>query len=590
VSIRVLDPALVSQIAAGEIIERPASVVKELVENSLDAGAGRVEVVTERGGVGRLAVTDDGGGIAPEELPLALTAHATSKLDSADGLERIGSFGFRGEALASIAQVARVSVTSRVAGADAGFRLEVHNGRSGGEPVPAPHPTGTTVNVEELFRDVPARRKFLRREATEAAHIAEAMRRIALAHPAVGFRLASGRRRVLDAPAATPRERAAAVLGTDFADAALAVEHAAGPLRVSGLVERPTRAGGRADPQYLYVNGRWVRDRALAHAIADAYRDVLFHGRQPSWVLFVELPLDAVDVNVHPAKHEVRFRDQRAVYAAVRGAVAEALATTRPRAEPIPEPRASGAPSVGSDESPRPAAGFDWTELAAAEARPAYAPPPAPGPRSTGAAPETPAPLPSGGLGRALGQIGTLFIVAETNDGLALVDTHAAHERVLFEGLKASWDGAGRDAAQRLLVPVEVTLDPAAAERLAGARELLVRFGLEVDRVAPGAVAVRSVPVLLADLPPAEVVRDVARALEAEADAGDFVAATADRVLADVACRAAVRSGRRLTLPEMDALLRGMETTPRTDQCNHGRPTWVRLSVEELDRLFRRGR
>ena len=281
-SIRVLDPGLVSQIAAGEIIERPASIAKELVENSLDAGASRIEVTVEKGGVRRLTVTDDGCGIRAEELPLAFAPHATSKLDTAAGLERIASFGFRGEALASIAQVARVTVTSRADAEDAAWRLEAHNGQVAPEAVPAPHPGGTTISVEELFHDVPARRKFLRRDATEFAHITEAVRRIVLAHPAVSFRLSNGRRRTLEAPAGSPDERAAAVLGDAFARDALRVDYTAGPLRVRGLVERPTRAGGRADPQYLYVNGRWVRNRALAHAIVDAYRDVLFHGRQPA--------------------------------------------------------------------------------------------------------------------------------------------------------------------------------------------------------------------------------------------------------------------------------------------------------------------
>lgn len=588
-SIRILEPALVRQIAAGEIIERPASVVKELLENSLDAGAGRIEIAVEGGGIRRLTVTDDGIGIERDELALALAAHATSKLDSTAGLAGIASFGFRGEALASIAQVARVALTSRPAHSEAAFRLDAENGRLAAEPVPAAHPPGTSVRVEELFFAVPARRKFMRRPATEFAHVTEAVRRIALAQPAVAFRLSHGRRCVLDAPAATPEERATAVLGPEFAARVLALEYAAGPLRVSGFVERPVTAGARGEPQYLYVNGRAVRDRALIHAVADAYRDVLFHGRRPAWLLFVELPVEAVDVNVHPAKHEVRFRDQRAVYAAVRGAVAAVLAETRPaRAQ---------AGTAGKDSNPREAAAtatevrdFDWTALATGEATAAYArsshagaplAEPAAGPASE---------PPPGGLGRALGQIGTLFIVAEGRDGLVLVDTHAAHERVLFEGLKAAWNRGGREAAQRLLVPEEVKLAPPAVERLMAAHALLARVGLELDRVAPGAVAVRAVPQLLASVPAAQLVAEVADALAAAAGSGEFVAAAADRVLADVACRAAVRAGRRLTLPEMDALLRRMESTPRADQCNHGRPTWVCLSVEELDRFFRRGR
>lgn len=586
-SIRVLSPDLVSQIAAGEIIERPASIAKELIENSLDAGAGRIEIAIEGGGVRKLAVTDNGGGIAREELALALTPHATSKLEAAPGLEHIASFGFRGEALASIAQVARVRLVSRTAADSSAWLLEASDGQGAREPQPAAHPPGTTVNVEELFYSVPARRKFLRREATEAAHISEAVRRLALAHPAVGFRFQRGARVALEAPPGTAAERVRAVLGADFADNVLTVEHTAGPLTVTGWVERPVHAAGRADPQYLYVNQRWVRDRAVAHAILDAYRDVLFHGRQPAWVLSIDMPPELVDVNVHPAKNEVRFRDQRAVYGAVRAAVAAALETTRPAAAPGsstgPVPRRGTPPPAPEPRT----ASFDWTALAVGETAPDYIPPAAH--PEGGAQPRAEAP-PPGGLGRALGQLGTLYIVTETDDGLALVDTHAAHERVLFEQLKAAWDGGGRTAAQAELVPTEVRLDPVAVERLFEARELLQRLGFELDRIGPDSVAVRAVPAVLERVEPAALIRELVEALDNEAAGDTFVAAAADRVLADVACRAAVRSGRRLTLPEMDALLRRMEATPRADQCNHGRPTWIRLSIADLDRLFLRGR
>ena len=586
-SIRVLSPDLVSQIAAGEIIERPASIAKELIENSLDAGAGRIEIAIEGGGVRKLAVTDNGGGIAREELALALTPHATSKLEAAPGLEHIASFGFRGEALASIAQVARVRLVSRTAADSSAWLLEASDGQGAREPQPAAHPPGTTVNVEELFYSVPARRKFLRREATEAAHISEAVRRLALAHPAVGFRFQRGARVALEAPPGTAAERVRAVLGADFADNVLTVEHTAGPLTVTGWVERPVHAAGRADPQYLYVNQRWVRDRAVAHAILDAYRDVLFHGRQPAWVLSIDMPPELVDVNVHPAKNEVRFRDQRAVYGAVRAAVAAALETTRPAAAPGsstgPVPRRGTPPPAPEPRT----ASFDWTALAVGETAPDYIPPAAH--PEGGAQPRAEAP-PPGGLGRALGQLGTLYIVTETDDGLALVDTHAAHERVLFEQLKAAWDGGGRTAAQVELVPTEVRLDPVAVERLFEARELLQRLGFELDRIGPDSVAVRAVPAVLERVEPAALIRELVEALDNEAAGDTFVAAAADRVLADVACRAAVRSGRRLTLPEMDALLRRMEATPRADQCNHGRPTWIRLSIADLDRLFLRGR
>ncbi|MGA7966186.1 MAG: DNA mismatch repair endonuclease MutL, partial [Gammaproteobacteria bacterium] len=491
-SIHVLSPDLVSQIAAGEIIERPASIAKELIENSLDAGAGRIEIAIEGGGVRKLKVTDNGSGIAREELALALTPHATSKLEAAPGLEHISSFGFRGEALASIAQVARVRLTSRTPEASSAWQLEATDGHGELEPKPAAHPSGTTISVEELFYAVPARRKFLRREATEAAHIGETVRRLTLAHPAVGFRFLRGTRVALDAPPGTPAERVRAVLGAEFADNVLTVEHTAGPLTITGWVERPVHAAGRADPQYLYVNQRWVRDRAVAHAILDAYRDVLFHGRQPAWVLAIEMPPELVDVNVHPAKNEVRFRDQRAVYGAMRAAVAAALETTRPAsASPVATsgsaPRRETRPTATESRN----ASFDWTTLAVGETAPAYVSPAA---RSEPEAKtETDTLPPTGGLGRALGQLGTLYIVTETEDGLALVDTHAAHERVLFEQLKAAWDGGGRSAAQTQLVPTEVRLDPVAIERLFEAQELLQRLGFELDRISPEAVAVRAV-------------------------------------------------------------------------------------------------
>ncbi len=587
-SIHVLTPDLVSQIAAGEIIERPASIAKELIENSLDAGAASIEIAIEGGGVRKLTVTDNGSGIAHEELVLALTPHATSKLDAAPGLEHISSLGFRGEALASIAQVARVRLTSRTPEAASAWQLEATAGRSTLEPQPAAHPPGTTVSVEELFYAVPARRKFLRREATEAAYIGEAVRRLAVAHPAVGFRFLRGTRVALDIPPGTAAERARAVLGAEFADHGLALEYTVGPLTVTGWVERPVHAAGRADPQYLYVNQRWVRDRAVAHAILDAYRDVLFHGRQPAWILSIEIPPELVDVNVHPAKNEVRFRDQRAVYNAVRTAVAAALTTTRPGPAAMPVagsvPRRGAAPSA-----PEPRAGnFDWTALAVRDSASDYVPSVTQMVHET--TPAAPARPPAGGLGRALGQLGTLYIVTETADGLALVDTHAAHERVLFEQLKAAWNKGERTATQKQLVPTEVQLAPVALERLLEAGDLLQRLGFELDRIGPGAVAVRAVPAVLGGVEPVVLLRELASALDNEAAGATFVTAAADRVLADVACRAAVHSGRRLTIPEMDALLRRMEATPRADQCNHGRPTWIRLDMADLDRLFRRGR
>ena len=580
--IRVLPSHLVNQIAAGEVVERPASVLKELVENALDSGAQRVEVTAEQGGMALIAVTDDGAGIAAAELALALERHATSKIVSLEDLEHVVSLGFRGEALPSIASVARLKITSRVVASEHATQLEVEGGRLG-EPRPAPHPPGTSVEVRELFFNVPARRKFLKSPATEFQHLERALRRIALSRPAVAFRLMhNGRRTLAVGPAAgraAEEQRLAALLGADFVAAAVYVEHAAVGLALRGWIGLPTYSRAQPDEQYLIVNGRAVRDRLLSSAVRLGYRDVLFHGRHPAYLLYLDLDPARVDANAHPQKLEVRFRDGHGVHDFVRRTVETALAATRPAAGargPIapsavaPGPVAQAAMPLAVAE--RIGGSLDWTRLATEPLAP-----PAVDPAAT---------LPP--LGFAIAQLHGVYILSETADGLALVDMHAAHERVIYERLKLEL-AAGGPPRQPLLVPQLIELDEPEAELALEQAAALAELGVVVERAGPRQLALREVPLALGSRDLAGLVRDALREL-AEEGGALAVATRRERVLATVACHAAVRAHRRLTLPEMNALLREMERTDRADQCNHGRPTWVRLTLADLDRLFLRGR
>jgi DNA mismatch repair protein MutL len=585
--IRVLPPHLVDQIAAGEVVERPASVVKELVENALDAGARRIEVAAEQGGVALLAVRDDGGGIPAAELPLAFESHATSKIAAVGDLEHIASLGFRGEALPSIASIARVRLTSRHGEATHGEQLDVDGGLRG-SPRPAPHPPGTSVEVRDLFYNVPARRKFVRSAATEFQHIERMLVRLALSRPQVGFLLTHNGRRSFAVESAEGRaaeeKRLAALLGAEFVEGCLYLEHAALGLRLRGWLGLPTYSRAQPDQQHLVVNGRAVRDRLLGSAVRLGYRDVLFHGRHPAYVLYLDLDPARVDVNAHPQKLEVRFRDSQSVHDFVRRSVESALAATRPggpAAGPIaasalagPAPTASAARQAAMALAPPPAA-FDWTRLAAAPA--AVAEPAA-------AEPAAGAPPP---LGFAVGQLHGIYIVSETADGLALVDMHAAHERVIYERLKR--EAAVGSARQALLVPLPVEVSEAEADLAAELATELAALGLVVDRTGPARLVLREAPLALGREDLAGLVRGALAEL-AERGSALAVESRRERMLATVACHAAVRAHRRLTLAEMNALLREMERTDRADQCNHGRPTWVRLTLEELDRLFLRGR
>ena len=612
--IRQLPDTLINQIAAGEVIERPASVVKELVENALDAGARRIDIDLEEGGVRLVRIRDDGGGIAPDELPLAVSRHATSKIASLDDLETVATLGFRGEALPSIASVSRFALASRRPGDAHGAVLEVDGGRMG-EVAPKALPPGTTVEVRELFYNVPARRKFLRAERTELGHIEEWLRSLALARPDVELRVShNGKPSRRYKPGDLVSDlRLGETLGEDFARQALRVDHEGAGLRLHGWIAQPAYSRASADQQYVYVNGRSVRDRNIAHAVKLAYSDVLFHGRQPAYVLFLELDSARVDVNVHPAKHEVRFRDSRLVHDFVYRTLQDALAQTRaglvagpgaaPQdaqagAAPMPAWRPSQSPlGLRLNEAPAAYARLYGEPAGAAAPVPADGSPampyPASAPLPAGATP-APRPLPETGqdtlppLGYAIAQLHGIYILAENADGLIVVDMHAAHERIGYERLKAAHDGIGLHA-QPLLVPFALAVSEREADVAEREAATLSALGFDVTRSGPRALSVRSIPALLANAEPEALLRDVLADLREHGESLR-VAGARDELLATMACHGAVRAHRRLTLPEMNALLRDMEATERSGQCNHGRPTWAHFTLAEIDQWFLRGR
>jgi len=585
-AIQFLSANLIDQIAAGEVIERPASVVKELVENALDAGARRIDIEIEQGGLGLMRVRDDGGGIEAEELPLAVQRHATSKIASLEDLESVASLGFRGEALPSIGSVARLRVVSRSARASAASELQVEGGvRSALRP--AAHPQGTTVEVRDLFYNVPARRKFVRTEPTEFGHIARTVERLALAAPAVGFRLRHNARLVLDLPpaldAAARDQRVARVLGAEFPARSVRIAQE-GALQLYGWLGLPTASRANTEAQYWFVNGRPVRDRLLGNAARLGYRDVLYHGRHPAYVLDLRIDPRLVDVNAHPAKLELRFRDSRAVHEFVFRAVERALSTPGVTAH-----AASGALAMPAALMTPTAAITTQIEFAA-HAGERY--PDDPGARFAIGEPRTAQPLSAVGedqpLGAPIAQLHGLYILAQNRQGLVLVDMHAAHERVLYEALKLQ-HAQQSPASQQLLEPLAVNADEHELDLLMAAREDFTRLGFELDRIAPTQLAVRAVPALLADAEVPTLLRAIIHDLATERGA-HHLEASAQRVLAAIACRSAIHAQRRLSLAEMAALLRQMEHTERAGQCNHGRPTWTAVSLAELDRLFLRGR
>ena len=586
-AIQVLPDILISQIAAGEVVERPASALKELVENSLDAGATRLDIRLEQGGAKLLSVQDDGAGISADELPLALARHATSKIGALEDLERVASLGFRGEALASMASVARVSLASRSRGAAHASQIEAE-GAAPGTVRPAALASGTTVTVADLFFNTPARRKFLKSEATEYAHCAEVVRRMALSRPDVAFTLTHNGKVQLRYPAQTLDERIGAVLGEDFVAAAVSVNEQAGPLQLKGLAALPAYSKSGRDAQYVFVNGRYVRDKVVAHALREAYRDVLHHDRHPAYALFFSLPPEGVDVNVHPAKTEVRFRDSRGVHQflfhAVERALSGSAAESREAVHQAPVQHSESL--VAIPRAPAPAwRGGDQTsmQLGAREALAFYdtlsrAPETAP------AAAETAHEYP---LGFALGQLHGIYVLAQNAKGLVLVDMHAAHERVVYEKLKCALD-AKNVPTQTLLIPVTVTADERDVAAIGDHAEALAGIGFDIHPIAANTVAVRAVPALLKDADPLALTRDLLREIR-EYGVSRLVTERRNELLGTLACHGAVRANRKLSVPEMNALLREMEATERAGQCNHGRPTWFQVSLADLDKWFRRG-
>jgi len=590
VSIRALPETLINQIAAGEVVERPASVVKELVENALDAGAKRIDIDLEEGGVRLIRIRDDGGGIAAEELPLAVSRHATSKIASIDDLEAVATLGFRGEALPSVASVSRFRLASRPRGGAQGAELRIDGGKPG-EVSPHAHPQGTTVEVRDLFYNVPARRKFLRAERTELSHIEEWLRTLALARPDVEIRVShNGKpsRRWKGESDLLSEVRLHEALGEEFARNALRVDHAGAGMRLHGWIAQPSYNRASADQQYLYVNGRSVRDRNVAHAVRQAYSDVLFHGRHPAYVLFLELDPRGVDVNVHPAKHEVRFREARLVHDFVYRTLHAALAETRAGHVATPAPPVAGVAAAARWPMPSPQQQTIGLRLADAPAAYAalYAQPGEVAVPAPAVMPEASEGLPP--LGFAIAQLHGIYILAENADGLIVVDMHAAHERIGYEKLKAAFDGEGI-RAQPLLVPHAIAVSEREAEVAEREAPALAQLGFEVQRSGPQSLLLRSVPTLLSDGDVDALLRDVLTDLR-EHGSARRIAEARDELLATMACHGAVRAHRRLSIPEMNALLRQMEATERSGQCNHGRPTWTRFSLAEIDKWFLRGR
>jgi DNA mismatch repair protein MutL len=565
--IRVLPELLVSQIAAGEVVERPASVLKELLENSLDASAASIQVTLDEGGVRRIQVEDDGEGISAADLPLALARHATSKIATLEELEGVATLGFRGEALASIASVSRLRLLTRTRDSSHGAEIRCE-GSTLGEARPAAREPGTTVAVEDLYFNTPARRKFLKSEPTEFGHCDEVFRRVALARPQVAFTLRHNGRISRHLRSQSPADRAKALLGEDFMQQALDVEARSAGLSLTGLAGSPQAATARADAQYFFVNGRFVRDRVLAHAARDAYAEVLHGDRQPAYVLSLEIDPRAVDVNVHPAKTEVRFRDSRAVHQFVRNALHRALSLTAAEA-PVAYAAVSQSPSYQNAFAlAQPAAAYQVFMAAATSPVPV-------------AEAEEP-------LGHALAQLHGIYVLAQNAAGLVLVDMHAAHERIVMERLKSALD-AGEVARQSLLVPAVFSAEPLDVATAEENREALERLGLELEVSGPNTLIVRAAPALLASGDVLGLAKDLLAEIR-EHGASAMLSARQNELVATMACHAAVRAHRVLTVPEMNALLRDMERTERSGSCNHGRPTWYQLTLADLDKLFLRGR
>ncbi len=605
--IQLLDSRLANQIAAGEVVERPASVLKELLENALDAGSESINVDVEQGGVKLLRVRDNGHGIEREDLPLALSRHATSKIRGLEDLEAIGTLGFRGEALAAISSVSRLTLASNVEGEAEGWQVQVEGRDMAPSVTPAGHPRGTTVTMRDLFFNTPARRRFLRTEKTEFNHLEEVFRRIALSEFNTAFRLTHNQKVIHQLPAGLDdtlrAARVAKLCGKGFMEQAIPVDVERDGIRLHGWMGLPTFSRSQADLQYFYVNGRVIRDKVVNHAVRQAYADVLYHGRHPAYVLFLELDPAMVDVNVHPTKHEVRFREQRMVHGFLYSSLHRAIAEVRPGQESAPavvEEALSvpmSAPTQGS------------MSLSAPSGRP-YAPPASSGgfgygqgmrqagaygalvqPQVSEAAPSEMPPVSEDEtvppLGYAVAQLHGIFILAENQHGMVVVDMHAAHERITYERLKQSWSD-DKVRSQPLLVPVSLAVSSREADFAEEQPDVFTRLGFVVERAGPETLVVREVPAMLRNSDSESMVRDVLSDLLAQGSS-ERIEQKLDELLSTMACHGSVRANRRLTIPEMNALLRDMEATERSGQCNHGRPTWTQMSLKDLDRLFMRG-
>lgn len=593
--IRLLPDQLISQIAAGEVIERPSAVVKELLENAIDAGATQISIRLEAGGVKRIAITDNGSGIPHEQMALALTRHATSKIADLHDLENVATLGFRGEALASIASVAQLTITSRTRDAAHAWQVQGHDPSAAS---PASGALGTMVDVQDLYFNTPARRKFLKSEQTEYGHCLDIVKRIALARPDLNFSVTHNGKTTEYWQQSTLSERSAEILGDTFAQARLPLEASAGPVSLFGLIGLPTAARGRADAQYFYVNGRFVRDKLLTHAVRSAYQDVLHGDRYPAYVLQLQLDPSLVDVNVHPSKIEVRFRDSRAVHQFVFHAVSRSLATTAPGADDtvaasesnrvtpfaIPWGRQTmRQPSLGVAQ-PLARYGDMFAEtLQAAQASTAAGSSFSVNPGSVGESGDDD----THPLGFALAQLHGIYVLAQNRSGLVLVDMHAAHERILYEQFKQALETQSV-TLQSLLIPVSFHADAVEVGTAEEYQETLHSLGFDIAVMSPTTLAVRAIPALLKNADAQSLARDLLRDLR-EFGGSEVLTERRNELLGTLACHTAVRANRALTIPEMNALLRQMEATERADQCNHGRPTWVQLAIQDLDRLFLRG-
>ncbi|MAQ99843.1 MAG: DNA mismatch repair endonuclease MutL [Oceanospirillaceae bacterium] len=617
--IHILSPRLANQIAAGEVVERPANILKELVENALDAGARHIDVDVEQGGIKLLRIRDDGHGIGKDDLPLSLSRHATSKIGTLDDLEAVGTLGFRGEALASISSVTRLTLTSRESGADEAWQVQTEGRDMQASVSPAAHPVGTTVEVRDLFFNTPARRKFLRTEKTEFSHLEEGLKRLALSRYDVAFSLRHNGRVIHSLRPAErtidKEKRVATLLSPDFIDSAVHIDTEAAGLQLQGWVGQPTFSRSQADMQYFFVNGRVVRDKLVAHAIKQAYRDVLYHGRHPAFVLYLWLDPRLVDVNVHPTKHEVRFRDGRLVHDFLFRSLHRALAEVRPDATVTESTGADGfsqglqsppAPSVSGVQAGefRQQERLDWQAANATPERQPYSPSySAPAKPARGDVAEqmqnygqmrAPQPLPESAqadmppLGFAIAQLHGIYILAQNAHGLVVVDMHAAHERITYERLKAALDDQGVQS-QPLLVPETLHVSEREADTAEEYADEFRKLGVELARTSPESLIIRQIPVLLQQASAPQLITDMLGDLM-EHGSSDRLEAHRNELLSTMACHGSVRANRRLTLPEMNALLRDMEVTERSGQCNHGRPTWTQMTMAELDKLFLRGR